>query len=100
MHLGHTLMPWPDMVRLARATQIRTRLLVVDGCLSGVVAPGGSVTHVESLSGLAIVASLSPDESSRESAALRGAMFTQHLLAALNGVGDANGDGRVSLGRR
>ena len=43
------------------------------------------------------MASSSPQELSQESDELKGSYFTHHLVTALRGAGDADGDGRVSL---
>jgi hypothetical protein len=43
------------------------------------------------------MASSSSQELSQESDELRGSYFTHHLVTALRGAGDADGDGRVSL---
>jgi hypothetical protein len=46
---------------------------------------------------MAIMASSSPQELSQESDELKGSYFTHHLVTALRGAGDADGDGKVSL---
>jgi hypothetical protein len=50
------------------------------------------------VSGTAFIASTAVGEQAQESAALGGSFFTHHLEVALRGAGDADGDGRVTLG--
>ncbi len=97
-------------------TELRERLLsllttltvaVLDACQSGAFsrAKGAAPTadfSFNSVSGLntagiAVMASSSASELSQESDELRASYFTHHLLVALRGGGDGNGDGRVSL---
>jgi hypothetical protein len=47
--------------------------------------------------GVAVMASSSSQELSQESDELKASYFTHHLVVALRGAGDADGDGRVSL---
>jgi hypothetical protein len=82
-------------------------IVVLDACQSGAFArvkgaePAADFTYnsVSRLQqkGLAIMASSSAQELSQESDELRGSYFTHHLVTALRGAGDADGDGRVSL---
>jgi hypothetical protein len=82
-------------------------IVVLDACQSGAFArvkgaePAADFTYnsVSRLQqkGLAIMASSSPQELSQESDELKGSYFTHHLVTALRGAGDADGDGRVSL---
>src|SRR6185436_7029392 len=48
-------------------------------------------------SGVAVLASSSGSELSQESEQLRSSYFTHHLLVALRGAGDTDGDGQVSI---
>ncbi|MGD0526963.1 MAG: caspase family protein [Polyangiaceae bacterium] len=82
-------------------------IVILDACQSGAFArvkgaePAADFTYnsVSKLTqkGLAIMASSSPQELSQESDELHGSYFTHHLVTALRGAGDADGDGRVSL---
>ena len=82
-------------------------IVVLDACQSGAFArvkgaePAADFTYnsVAKLTqkGLAVMASSSPQELSQESDELKGSYFTHHLVTALRGAGDADGDGRVSL---
>lgn len=82
-------------------------LVVLDACQSGQFArvkgaePAAdfSFNSVSRLTtkGLAVMASSSAQELSQESDELRGSYFTHHLVTALRGAADVDGDGRVSL---
>src|SRR5262249_46033755 len=82
-------------------------IVVLDACQSGAFArvkgaeaaadfTYNSVSRLQQ-KGLAIMASSSAQELSQESDELRGSYFTHHLVTALRGAGDSDGDGRVSL---
>jgi hypothetical protein len=82
-------------------------IVVIDACQSGAfsrikgAAPTtdfsfNSVARLNT-AGLAVMASSSATELSQESDQLASSYFTHHLLLALRGAGDANGDGKVSL---
>src|SRR5439155_13901499 len=47
--------------------------------------------------GIAVMASSTAQELSQESDELKGSYFTHHLITALRGAADSDGDGRVSL---
>jgi uncharacterized caspase-like protein len=82
-------------------------IVVLDACQSGAFArakgaePAADFTYnsVSRLqqTGMAVMASSSPEELSQESDELKGSYFTHHLVTALRGAGDADGDGRVTL---
>jgi len=82
-------------------------VVVLDACQSGAFSrvkgaePASDFSYNSraglSSTGIAVMASSSASELSQESDALQSSYFTNHLLAALRGAGDTNGDGRVSL---
>jgi hypothetical protein len=82
-------------------------LVVLDACQSGTFArvkgvePAADFTYnsVSRLTtkGIAVMASSSAQELSQESDELKSSYFTHHLIVALRGAADADGDGRVSL---
>jgi hypothetical protein len=82
-------------------------LVVLDACQAGAISgvkgatPAADFSHnaSEGLStrGLAVLASSTGTELSQESAELEGGYFTHHLITALRGAADDNGDGRVTL---
>jgi hypothetical protein len=82
-------------------------LVILDACQSGQFArikgaePASdfSFNSVSRLTtkGIAVMASSSEQELSQESDELHSSYFTHHLLVALRGAADVDGDGRVSL---
>jgi hypothetical protein len=82
-------------------------IVVLDACQSGSFSrvkgagPAADFTYnsVAGLTqkGLAVMASSTSQELSQESDDLHASYFTSHLVTALRGAGDADGDGRVSL---
>jgi len=82
------------------------KVVVLDSCASGALArKKGFVRRPPFLDdesarvhGTAILTSSAEDEVSQESERLRGSFFTHHLVSALRGAADADGDGRITLG--
>lgn len=82
-------------------------LVVLDACQSGQFARIKGVEAAADFSynsvsrlttkGIAVMASSTAQELSQESDELRSSYFTHHLIVALRGAADADGDGRVSL---
>ncbi len=82
-------------------------IVVLDACQSGSFSrvkgaePAADFTYnsVSGLTqkGLAVMASSTSKELSQESDELKASYFTHHLITALRGAGDSDGDGRVSL---
>jgi hypothetical protein len=107
INLGGAELPLTSLREKLAALPATLTIVVLDACQSGAFArvkgaePAADFTYnsVSRLqqAGLAIMASSSPQELSQESDELRGSYFTHHLLTALRGAGDADGDGRVSL---
>ena len=83
------------------------RLLVVDACRSGAVTRVKGVRKIPEFAikledrveaeGTAMISSSTAGESSQESDRLRASFFSHHLVNALRGAADRNGDGRVTL---
>jgi hypothetical protein len=90
-----------------RAVPSTITIVVLDACQSGSFsrvkgaqpAADFSYNSVSGLTqkGLAVMASSTAEELSQESEELRASYFTHHLVTALRGAGDVDGDGRVSL---
>ncbi len=90
-----------------RALPAQLTLVVLDACQSGQFArvkgaePAAdfSFNSVSRLGtkGVAVMASSSSQELSQESDELKSSYFTHHLISALRGAADADGDGKVSL---
>lgn len=107
LHLRSSLLPFEVLRQQVVSSSAALRLLIVDSCRSG------SVTRVKGLrsapefalalddrldtAGSAILSSGTADENSQESDRLRGSFFSHHLINALRGVADGNGDGRITL---
>jgi hypothetical protein len=82
-------------------------IVVLDACQSGSFsrvkgaqpAADFSYNSVSGITqkGLAVMASSTAEELSQESDELKASYFTHHLVTALRGAGDSDGDGRVSL---
>jgi hypothetical protein len=107
LHLDGTQLRMEELRALVQGSPAAMRLLVVDACRSGTVTRVKGVTGAPSFEihllgevaaeGLAIVTSSAAGESSQESDELRGSFFTHHLVNALRGAADQNGDGAVTL---
>ncbi len=90
-----------------RAIPATITIVVLDACQSGSFsrvkgaepAADFSYNSVSGLTqkGLAVMASSTAEELSQESDELKASYFTHHLVTALRGAGDSDGDGRVSL---
>lgn len=109
LHLRGTSLPLDELKKLVQGSAATMRLLIVDACRSGTITRVKGMQASESFDiqleggggggaeGLAILTSSSAGESSQESDRLRGSFFTHHLLNALRGAADRNGDGRITL---
>jgi hypothetical protein len=83
------------------------RVALIDACYAGTMvqtkggapAPGYALDLVAptSVRGAAIIAAGTASELAQESGEIEGSYFTHHLLSALRGVGDRDGDGVVTL---
>ncbi|HLK89750.1 MAG TPA: caspase family protein [Polyangia bacterium] len=92
--------------RLERS-RAAVRVALVDACYAGtmVQAKGGKpapgyaldVAAPTLVRGAAIIAAGTASELAQESGDIEGAYFTHHLLSALRGAGDRDGDGVVTL---
>jgi hypothetical protein len=105
--LGNEELPIATLRDRLRQIPSTITLVVLDACQSGQFArvkgaePAAdfSFNSVSRLTtkGIAVMASSTAQEMSQESDALKGSFFTHHLVTALRGAADADGDGRVSL---
>jgi Caspase domain len=106
-NLGDEVLPLAELRSALLALPATLKVVVLDACQSGAFsnvkgaerAADFSFNSVRRLDtqGVAVLASSSGAELSQESEQLGASFFTHHLLSALRGAGDANGDGRVSL---
>ena len=105
--LGGSELPLATLREKLRALPSTLTIVVLDACQSGSFArikgaePAAdfSFNSVSRLTtkGIAVMASSTAQELSQESDELKSSYFTHHLLVALRGAGDVDGDGRVSL---
>jgi hypothetical protein len=110
LHLRGTRLSFEEIRGLAAGSPATMRLLIIDACRSGAVTrvkgvrpapefalridPWGDRVEAE---GTVIISSSTAGESSQESDRLRASFFSHHLINALRGAADRNGDGRVTL---
>jgi Caspase domain len=107
LHLRGTQLPVDELRSLVQTSPAGLRLLVIDSCRSGTLTRVKGVTPAETFQihledraeaeGVAILSSSAAGELSQEADRLRGSFFSHHLVNALRGAADRNGDGRVSL---
>ncbi len=105
--LGSEELPLATLRERLRALPSALTIVILDACQSGSFArikgaePAAefSFNSVSRLTtkGIAVMASSTAQELSQESDELKSSYFTHHLVVALRGAGDADGDGRVSL---
>lgn len=106
LHLGETTLGWDELRDLTAGSAAAARLLVIDACRSGQATRVKGIAvdapfllpQQEVAEGFAVLSSATAGESAMESDAIEGSFFTHHLVAALRGVADADGDRQVSLG--
>jgi uncharacterized caspase-like protein len=92
--------------RLARS-RAQVRVAVLDACNSGAATqpkggrPGAGAPFAPpapvQVNGAVILAASGTEEVAQESGELEGSVFTHHLVSALRGAGDRDGDGVVTL---
>lgn len=107
LHLRGSRLAFDELRALVSGSPATMRILVVDACRSGSVTRVKGVTPAPEFSlrldnrveaeGTAILSSSTAGESSQESDRLRGSFFSHHLVNALRGAADRNGDGRITL---
>lgn len=107
LHLRGSSLHIDELKNLVQGSAAAMRLLIVDACRSGSITRVKGVQAAESFDiqmeasggaeGTAILTSSAAGESSQESDRLRGSFFTHHLINALRGAADRNGDGRITL---
>ncbi|MFT3924455.1 MAG: caspase family protein [Myxococcales bacterium] len=107
LHMDSTRLPFEELRNLVAGSPASVRILVVDSCRSGEVtrvkgvkpAPSFqiSVEGQGSAEGSVIITSSAAGESSQESDALQGSFFSHHLVNALRGAADRDGDRQVTL---
>lgn len=105
LHLRGDPLTFKELKASLRAMPSTLKLAVIDACKSGAVTRKGGTrvdefeVDVDSpkLSGMVLLTSSGADELSQESRSLAGSVFTHHLVSALRGAADDNGDKQVTL---
>ncbi len=105
VHLRGDPLTFKELQQTLRALPSTLKLGVIDACKSGAVTRKGGkgvdefVVDVDSpkLSGMVMLTSSGADELSQESRALQGSVFTHHLVSALRGGADEDGDNQVTV---
>jgi hypothetical protein len=107
LHLAGGALRHGELAAMLKGHPSKVKTAFLDACHAGslLTAKGArparsfelSVDDALAVSGTAIVASSGADELSQESRALKGSLFTHHLVSALRGAADLDGDGRVTL---
>ncbi len=107
LEMGGEKLSFEQLRALVGSSGADARVAIVDACEAGLLTQvkGAAAVPIEfalptddAASGTAFIASTAVGEAAQESAALGGSFFTHHLEVALRGAGDADGDGRVTLG--
>ncbi len=107
LHLGDSTLPYAELRARVARVPAAVRVLVIDGCRSGGLTRVKGATPAApfelrledtlAVEGTAVMTSSAAGEDSHESDRLGGSFFTHHLVAALLGAGDHDGDGKVTL---
>jgi hypothetical protein len=108
LNLGDEEFPLGDLRTRLLSIPATVTIVLLDACQSGAISrvkgaeptadfSFNSVSHLET-AGIAVMASSTGTELSQESETLRGSYFTHHRFVGMRGAGDADGDGRVTLG--
>lgn len=107
LHLAGTRLDLGELKNLVTGSPARSRVLVVDSCQSGAItrvkggtpAPAFDIVFEGGMAeGVAILSSSAASEDAQESDALGASIFTHHLVSALLGAADRDGDGAITLG--
>jgi hypothetical protein len=107
LHLRGTRLPIDELRGLVSSSPATMRILIVDACRSGAVTRVKGIKSAQEFvikmedrveaEGTAMISSSTAGESSQESDRLRASFFSHHLINALRGAADKNGDGKVTL---
>jgi hypothetical protein len=108
LHLEGTKLPLAELLQGVEDIPATLRVVVLDACRTPVgMRTKGGVPRAEEVpvrlevpaqvEGMVVLRSAGEGEPAQEWSTLRGSLFTHHLLAALRGLADGNGDGAVTL---
>lgn len=105
--VGADRFPFDELRARLERSRAGVRVALIDACYAGTMvqtkggkpAPGYALDLVapSGVRGAAIIAAGTAGELAQESSDIEGSYFTHHLLSALRGAGDRNGDGVVTL---
>jgi hypothetical protein len=105
--LGAERFSFDELRTRLEGSRAAVRVAFIDACYSGSLvrpkggqrAPGYALDTVEParVSGAAIISAGTATELAQESGDIEGSYFTHHILSALRGAGDRDGDGVVTL---
>ena len=107
LHPGKSTLSYDELKTAVSTSPAGVKLIIIDGCRSGALTrvkgvKRGKTFDINAMSelrssGFAMITSSAAGEDSHESERLRAAFFSHHLTNAIRGIGDYNGDGRVTL---
>lgn len=105
LHLTGTELPLDELRQLAVGCGADLTITIVDACEAGAAREKGAKKgpawelqlRTPLVTGEVFISSSGASESAQEWDVLSGSLFTHHLLTALRGDGDLDGDGRVTL---
>ncbi len=105
--VGSERFPFDELRARLEGSRAAVRVALIDACYAGAMvqakggkpAPGYALDVVAPtrVHGAAIIAAGTASELAQESGDIEGSYFTHHLLSALRGAGDRDGDGVVTL---
>jgi hypothetical protein len=105
--LGGERLTYPTLRKRLERSRAAVRVAFLDACHTGhlvqakggVPGPGFSIDTMPEaqVRGAAILSAGRSDELAQESGSIEGSFFTHHLLSALRGAGDRDGNGLVTL---
>jgi hypothetical protein len=105
--LGAARLPFEELRSRLEHSRASVRVALLDACYSGTIVqpkggkpvPGYTLDTVEParVRGAAIIAAGTAGELAQESGDIEGSYFTHHVLSALRGAGDRDGNGAVTL---
>lgn len=107
LHLGENTLSFQRLRELTSGLGAETVVFILDGCRSGGMTRSKGAQHAEPFKmaieshlvakGTAVLASSADNEDAQESDRLGGGIFTTHVIGALRGAADADGNKRVTL---
>jgi Caspase domain len=107
LRLEDTRLSYSELRRLVGEVPALVRLVIVDACDSGALIRRKGARRVvpyrldldaaDSVAGQVLLTSAGAGEPAQEWDALGGSLFTHHLMSALRGAADLDGDGRITL---